>query len=332
MFGVLKPDRSLLPPEARHRHASAYCGLCGLIGSQYGFTSRKMVVHDISTLWWILDNRLQDEDGPLPVVNCLRGGTRRLRNHGVTELQQLLAGISIFTLSTKVQDDLNDQPSWKTKALDAYYGNSFQSARRRLIDIGFDVGQLEEIVKQQQTMENQAVTDLDIASELTGKAYSQVAGEIAARSDSSFTKSQAENLGEVLGRVVYIVDAVRDFKKDQGRQYNPLCLRDESSNSNEIPHEARKEALHFIGNQLDRGREIVHEASEKLASAWYSLERSLFAAVGVNDHQSVTLYSACCVPCGNAFVVIDEKAISGCAMTLCCCYGVSFCGCTNWCC
>ncbi|MBI1249336.1 hypothetical protein GC197_16015 [bacterium] len=332
MFGVLKPDRSLLPPESRHRHASAYCGLCGLIGSQYGFTSRTMVVHDISTLWWILDNRLHTEEGSLPVVNCLRGGTRQLRKNGGTELQQLLAAISIFTLGTKVQDDLNDQPSWKTKALDAYFGKSFQRARRRLIDIGFDVGQLEETIQQQQTIENQAVTELDIASELTGKAYGQVAGEIAARCDSTFTKSQAENLGEVLGRVVYIVDAVRDFKKDRGRQYNPLCLRDESFSSNEIPHEVRKEALHFIGNQLDGGREIVHEASEKLASAWYSLERSLFAAVGVYDHQSVTLYSACCVPCGNAFVVIDEKAISGCAMTICCCYGVTFCGCTNWCC
>ena len=103
MFGVLKPQRKLLSESENRRHMSAYCSLCGLLSSQYGLKSRMLVVHDIATLWWLLESPSSANKEKIPVGNCLRGGAGKLKKDGVSELQKFLAAMSVYTIGIKVK-------------------------------------------------------------------------------------------------------------------------------------------------------------------------------------------------------------------------------------
>ena len=139
MFGVLKPQRKHLSQTESRRHMSAYCSLCGLLSSQYGLKSRMLVVHDIATLWWLLEAPSSIHEQKLPIGNCVRGGAGRVRKRGVSELQKFLAAMSAYTIGVKVKDDLEDGSNWKTQITDWMYAGQFTKARTDLIEVGFDV-------------------------------------------------------------------------------------------------------------------------------------------------------------------------------------------------
>ncbi|WP_145263136.1 hypothetical protein [Calycomorphotria hydatis] len=77
----------------------------------------------------------------------------------------------------------------------------------------------------------------------------------------------------------------------------------------------------------------MSQASEKVLSAWYAIERSLLSAAGVRDAQSVTMYATCCIPCGNGtYVAANDKDLSGCSIAICCCSYLTCSCCQNMCC
>lgn len=323
MFGVLKPQRKLLSQTESRRHMSAYCSLCGLLSNQYGFKSRMLVVHDIATLWWLLEASSSENKQKLPIGNCVRGGTGKLRKRGVSELQKFLAAISAYTIGIKIQDDIQDGNSWKTRLANRWYSDQFEKARTDLIALGFNVEYLEQILNAQFDLESKGEKNYEIASEPTSQAYGLVAREIAKRCDSHFTEEQAQQIGKSLGCAVYLADAIRDFSADQGISFNPLCI-EAGPKIQMLPAELKDRVLTYVGSHLSEAGNFVAQASEELKRSWHAVERSLLLAAGVTDKKSITLYSSCCIPCGDGAVVVEGEecgqAITGCACcAICCC-------------
>ena len=60
--------------------------------------------------------------------------------------------------------------------------------------------------------------------------------------------------------------------------------------------------------------------------AWPAVEGALFAAAGVRDRKSVTLYSGCFFPCGDATVFASDDDLGNCVPF--CCVGIC---CVAWC-
>lgn len=318
MFGILKPDRSLLDDGERWRHASTYCNLCGLLGSRYAYKSRMLVVHDIATLWWLLEQPEQEAERPLAIANCVWGGSSRLRLYGLTDNQRFLSALSAYTIGVKVADDLADGGTVRTKLADRLYGDDFDQARSELVELGFDVDALEGILARQREIEDRGEVNFEAAAEPTAQAYGLVARSMAARLNSNYSCDDAGRVGEFLGRAVYLVDAVRDYRRDFGRSYNPLCLS-AGSRERKLPQSLRHEVLTFIGQGLNRGREIVTGVAEDLRRSWHAVERALLVAAGVRDHRSVTLYINCFFPCGGGVVQASDGDCVEYLKCCCCC-------------
>ncbi|WP_261344653.1 DUF5685 family protein [Gimesia panareensis] len=328
MFGILKPQRKLLSESENRRHMSAYCSLCGFLRSQYGLKSRMLVVHDIATLWWLLEAPSCVNDQKLPIGNCVRGGAGKLRKRGVSELQKFLAAMSAYTIGIKVKDDITDGSNWKTQMVSWMYSDQFEKARVDLIAVGFNVEYLEQILSTQFDMERKGENDFKIASAPTSHAYALVAREIVRRCHSHFTEEQAQQVGESLGRAVYLTDAIRDFSQDQEISFNPLCI-EAGPKIHTLPPDLKDKVLTYVGSHLSEAGIFVTQVGEELKRSWHAVERSLLAAAGINDQKSITLYSSCCIPCGDGAIIVDGdecgKAISGCVCgSICCCFACNY--------
>ncbi|WP_339686470.1 DUF5685 family protein [Gimesia maris] len=322
MFGVLKPQRNHLSQTESRRHMSAYCSLCGLLSSQYGLKSRMLVVHDIATLWWLLETSSSKNEQKLPIGNCVRGGTGKVRKRGISELQKFLAAMSAYTIGVKVKDDIEDGSNWKTRIADWMYSGQFTKARTDLIEVGFDVERMERILEVQTELEKEREKDFKTASIPTSQAYGLVAREIVKRCSSHFTEEQAQRIGEALGRAVYLADAIQDFSKDQGTSFNPLCI-EAGSKSPSLPAALKNKVLTYVGSHLKETSGLINQVQDGLKQSWHAVEHSLLTAAGVTDQKSVTLYSSICIPCGDGAVVVEGEE---------CCKTITFCICGTICC
>ena len=273
------------------------------------------MVHDVATLWWLLQ---PDNSSGRPLVrgNCVRGGARNLKN-SLTETQKLISAISAFIVGVKVRDDLRDGGGTTSKVLQKWYARAFDSANNDLQRIGFDMSGLNRILQKQDTIENSAETDFRVAAQPTEEAYNLLAGELAARCDSPFTPDQARSLGTAFGRSIYLADALNDFPKDRGKSYNPLCAALPPT-AEQIPSQLRHRVLTHMSDSLAKATSVAGDISQRTQRCVSAVNRSLLSAAGVNDQQSVTLYGACCIPCGNGAVIVDGDDCKGCFDFLSC--------------
>lgn len=313
MFGILKPQANLLTREEYRQYVSAYCNLCGLLHHRYGLKSRFLVLHDVATLWWLLDH--QNKSRQLRMGNCVRGGVGKLKDGEVSELQQLLAAISVYTISIKVKDDMQDDGGLQSRILHWSYQSVFEEARQDLRNLDFDVDQMESILAQQQAVEARREPNFESAAEPTAQAYGLLATEIVERCESRLDAAQARQIGERLGRSVYLVDAIQDFEADAGTNYNPLCYAVGKQIST-LPSRIKNDVLLYLGECLKQGRETI---GSHWKSSWHAVERALLASAGVRDQRSVTLYLGCCIPCGPGGVYVDDKDCAGCEIACCVC-------------
>lgn len=189
-------------------------------------------------------------------------------------------------------DDMSDEGDWQSRAANKLYSSAFAQARDDLVSLDFDLNRLEAILTTQSELEATGECDFAAAAGPTSDAYGLVAREVAQRCDSVFTPDQAQQLGQSLGKAVYLVDAIRDYEQDFGNAYNPLCQAS-GPEDHTLPPQLYQEVLTYIGRELATGRHRAATAREQLASSWHAVERVLFGVAGIRDRKSVVLYSGC---------------------------------------
>lgn len=322
MFGILRPGRAFASTTELQRYSSAYCNLCGFISSRYGFSSRLLLVHDFVTLWWLME----PQDNPqrrLRNLNCVRGGSRRVRNE-LTEAERFLAAISVFAAGVKIDDDAHDERTMRSRSLRRLYRRKFEQARVELEDVNFDVTSLEQLLARQREVEERCERNLAVASEVTGHCYAMIAEKLCGLMESELSVNEAFTIGESLGRSVFVADAIRDHDEDCGHAYNPLCGCC-STESGRFPQTARENAMAYLGQVMSVASRVTTGIGDVFLNRISVLGHQLFASIGVRDPSTVTLYFLCCIPCGDGAVGVDSKECSdfcakACCCGCCCCY------------
>jgi len=231
-----------------------------------------------------------------------------------------MAALSCYAVAVKLNDDLRDHPTRRVRLLRALYANTFDRARSELVRLGFPVSELEEAVAQQDVVERSGTGELDEASEPTGRAYAIVARFLA---PAWLATKPTEQVGEALGRCVYVIDAYRDIQSDDGVSYNPLCCGRSSAESQLSSR--RRKARAYIADRLAAARNSLNDCTSILQGRWPSIERRVRSLVGL-EPATVTLNATCCIPCGDGAVVADD---SECALVFCGCFCCASCVCVK---
>lgn len=221
MFGYIKPFQPELKLNEYQAYKALYCGLCKQLSSAYGPFSRLTLSYDFVFLS-MLALALSDDAPTFEKQGCFLNPLRKSPCCLPCPQQDYSAAIAMLLLYHKAQDSLQDSdsaarlailPAWPL--LKAAYNKA-----SRLYPAPAQA--MEQAMERQALLEKGRSGDIDLACEPTAQILAAV---FAPLSEDEAQKRVLERLGYLLGRYVYLADALDDLEKDaRTGAYNPLLL------------------------------------------------------------------------------------------------------------
>ena len=230
MFGyirVYKPDLKISEYET---YKSIYCGLCQQLGREYTPLARMTLSFDFTFLAAL--NMALAEDKPVytkrkcpanPLKRCIMADLREIQSH--------CCDCAVLMLWYKLEDDLKDHGTASRLRAAALYPAArlaYRKAAQRRPELDQLIGNN---MRLQAETEAACTASVDLASEPTARVLS---GLFSTLSEDPVHKRVLERLGYLLGRYVYLCDALDDLEDDREKgNYNPF-LADQSARPEQI--------------------------------------------------------------------------------------------------
>lgn len=230
MFGyirVYKPDLKISEYET---YKSIYCGLCQQLGQEYTPLARMTLSFDFTFLAAL--NMALAEDKPVytkrkcpanPLKKCIMADLREIQSH--------CCDCAVLMLWYKLEDDLKDHGTASRLRAAALYPAArlaYRKAAQRRPELDQLIGNN---MRLQAETEAACTASVDLASEPTAQVLS---GLFSTLSEDPVQKRVLERLGYLLGRYVYLCDALDDLEDDREKgNYNPF-LADQSAGPEQI--------------------------------------------------------------------------------------------------
>lgn len=221
MFGFIRPHKPKMLVEELAFYKSVYCGLCREVGLRYGRIFRFLLSYDFVFLTLL---RLALQPGcfgierkrcavnPLKRVDCLCG----------EEVYRYPAATFAICCYHKLSDDIEDSRFFRAtavRALRLLFRRGYKKAAAALPQLDETIRR--EVLRGRQT-ERAASPDRDAACDPSAVMLGEILRGALSPADCS---ESLYRFGYMLGRFVYLADAVYDLREDfKSRSYNPfLC-------------------------------------------------------------------------------------------------------------
>lgn len=223
MFGYVKPCKPQLKVCEYEIYKAVYCGLCKQLGRQYGPFSRLTLSYDFTFLA-LLDMSLVNEKQVFSPKRCMLNPLKKNPCLGTCEHLDFASGVAMMMFYYKALDNYNDG-GFGEKALSLICMPFARHASQRAADRYPEVAQIMyETISKQSLIEAEQCDSVDLACEPTALALSRICG-LLAQEDTN--RRVLERFGYLLGRYVYLSDALDDLEEDlQKHSYNPFLLRE----------------------------------------------------------------------------------------------------------
>ena len=221
MFGYIRPLKPQLRMCEFETYKAVYCGLCKQLGKSYGLLSRFTLSYDFAFLS-ILAMALSDEPPQFCSQRCLVHPLRKKSCCVPDASSHFAACAAMVLLYYKVEDNYKDG-GFGEKLLAALMKPFAAHARRRALP---DFPQLDEIaaeaIRRQNAVETARCADVDEAAEPTAQSLGAI---FALLSEEDTQRRVLQRLGYLLGRWVYLIDALDDLDDDvKSGGYNVYAL------------------------------------------------------------------------------------------------------------
>lgn len=230
MFGyirVYKPDLKISEYET---YKSIYCGLCQQLGQEYTPLARMTLSFDFTFLAAL--NMALAEDKPVYTKRkCPANPLKKCIMADLGEIQSHCCDCAVLMLWYKLEDDLKDHGTASRLRAAALYPAArlaYRKAAQRRPELDQLIGNN---MRLQAETEAACTASVDLASEPTARMLS---GLFSTLSEDPVQKRVLERLGYLLGRYVYLCDALDDLEDDREKgNYNPF-LADQSARPEQI--------------------------------------------------------------------------------------------------
>ena len=221
MFGYVRPCLESLDEAQKKRYRAWYCGLCQSLGDRHGFRGRMTLTYDMTFLAIFL-SALYEPAEAHGQMRCLPH-PKEAHDFVRTSMTDYAADMTIALAYFKALDDWQDDGKKSAKwmadrfaehlpRIEADWPRQCQAIRRCLERLS----QLE--------AENCPNPD-----EPAG-AFGELMGELFYVREDMWTDTLRQ-MGNALGRFVYLLDAELDYDKDKKQgKYNPFLAKGEEKN------------------------------------------------------------------------------------------------------
>jgi len=222
LFGYVRPYKPDLRIAEFETYKAVYCGLCGQLGKRFGPAARLTLSYDFAFLS-ILHFAALDETPVFEQRRCHVNPLRKLPMCVSGEGLDFSADTALIMLYYKLIDNLQDsriakRALWSAGMPFAAGVRRKAAARRPECDAAVAAA-----MGRQQTLEQNKTASVDAACEPTALAMQAICGQINTQPGK---KRILERIGYLLGRYVYLCDALDDLPKDlKAGAYNPFIYR-----------------------------------------------------------------------------------------------------------
>lgn len=237
MFGYVKPFKPHMRICEYETYRASYCGLCKVLGEDYGFAARMTLSYDFAFLGLMA---LAMNDCPADIVpqHCLIHPFKKtpcLVSEGGLDFTAAAASILIYE---KIKDDEEDRRflgKIGPKIMLGLTKKGYRKAAEKYPDLAEYIS---EQLKAQAKLEKENCKSIDKASEPSSNILAEIASRL---SDDPEQKHLLRRFGYLLGRYIYIADAFDDIEKDfKTRGFNPLIMGNYVINDLELPRVQKK--------------------------------------------------------------------------------------------
>ena len=239
MFGYVRTFDSELKIGEYRAYKAIYCGLCKQLGRSFGFLARMTLSYDFTFLA-ALSMALQEEEPCFEAQGCMCNPIKKTPCCLQNDALSASADCAMILLWQKLQDDLQDSGFVKrvgVRLLRLFARKPYRQAANRRPELAQKAA---DYTTAQQALEAERCADVDMAAEPTAKLLEWLLAEL-----SSDEKQQRvlQRTGYLLGRYIYLCDALDDLEDDRKQGgYNPFLLRAAANGTAADPVTIREEA------------------------------------------------------------------------------------------
>lgn len=222
MFGYVKPYNPELRVRELEEYKAVYCGLCKQLGRSFGVFARFTLSYDFAFLAMLktaLDSEICPETERCACIAHPFCKRIRVRENAAMQMAARAAMISVYY---KLLDDRADEGFFRRIGA-AMLLPFAKRARRRALAFA-DGAAADEAAAKMSAAQGQLETEKcpipDAAAEPTANFLAAVLKNCAATAEQA---AVLERFGYLLGRYVYLCDALDDLEDDRRRgRYNPF--------------------------------------------------------------------------------------------------------------
>lgn len=221
MFGFVSADITRLTEEERKNYGGYYCGLCKSL-KKYGTLPRLALNYDMAFLYMFLSSYF-DSDEEKTVEKCIVHPIKS-KNVYMNKYAEYASDMSIILMYHKLCDDEKDDNSVKAKNLKRALKKHFEKAEGNHKEKSEKIkAKLDELYEVEKNEEHNPDIPAKIFGDILGTVF-----------DINENDPLLFQFGLALGKVIYIMDACVDLKKDIKKcRYNPM-IEIESENFQQI--------------------------------------------------------------------------------------------------
>lgn len=222
MFGYVKPYNPELRVRELEEYKAVYCGLCKQLGRSFGVFARFTLSYDFAFLAMLktaLDSEICPETERCACIAHPFCKRIRVRENAAMQMAARAAMISVYY---KLLDDREDEGFFRRIGA-ALLLPFAKRARRKALAFADGAAADEAAAKMsaaQAQLETEKCQIPDAAAEPTANFLAAVLKNCAAAAEQA---AVLERFGYLLGRYVYLCDALDDLEDDRRRgRYNPF--------------------------------------------------------------------------------------------------------------
>lgn len=245
MFGYVRPFKPELKMCEYDAYQGTYCGLCKQLGRDYGQLARMTLSYDFAFLAMVAQG-IQDKAPKFQREGCMVHPLKKRPCLCTCGDLSFVSACAMLMFYYKLKDNIADSSLAKRMAYRCVL--PFASRYRKKAVKRYP--ELEEVMEQtialQQQTERREDCTLDMAAEHSARALGRIC-ELLGQTETQ--KKVLHRFGFLIGRWVYLMDALDDLEEDLGKsRFNALVCW---AKGNAVPLEDRKRIREFAQQQIN---------------------------------------------------------------------------------
>ena len=222
MFGYIKPYKPELKIKDFEIYKGVYCGLCKKLAKSYGPFARMTLSYDFTFLAMI-KLAVADECKGFTKQACVYNPLRKKLCLNPCDDMTFVSTLAMIMLYYKIKDNCIDSKGIKkigSYSLKLLFTPSYKKAAKLEPYMNEQIGKA---MSEQDMLEKENCDSIDKAADPTARALGTIFESL---SESETQKMVLSRLGFLIGRWVYLIDALDDLESDVKKSnYNPFSCK-----------------------------------------------------------------------------------------------------------